>query len=146
MKIKLLIGLIAGILLSYAGIAFSQGSSLWFVASNLLRPVLSTWDVYAPSNLRFDGEIRPDGSTCSNGQILKRTAANDWDCAADDSSGSAASTTLDVIEKLLIEQPDIDGLSLPGMPAGAIGMSGAKNSLWTIYALKDGEASVYMTI
>src|SRR3990167_674209 len=37
-------------------------------------------------NISFAGELKPDGDLCSNGQILKRTAANNWDCAADDSS------------------------------------------------------------
>lgn len=43
-------------------------------------------------NLAFYGEIKPDGSTCSNGQILKKTGANDWDCAADSSGGGGASS------------------------------------------------------
>jgi hypothetical protein len=30
------------------------------------------------------------------------------------------------IEKLLAEQPDIDGIALPGMPSGAPGMTGTK--------------------
>src|SRR3989344_158110 len=40
-------------------------------------------------NLSFDGELLPDGATCADGEILKRTGANDWDCAAD-ASGSGA--------------------------------------------------------
>ena len=46
--------------------------------------------------LSFYGEIAPDGVTCSNGQILKKTGANDWDCATD--SGGAASNSLDFDE------------------------------------------------
>ena len=38
-------------------------------------------------NLTFMGELMPDGSTCANGQILKKTGANDWDCAADAGGG-----------------------------------------------------------
>lgn len=38
-------------------------------------------------NLAFYGEIKPDGLTCSNGQVLKKTGANDWDCAADATGG-----------------------------------------------------------
>lgn len=55
--------------------------------------------VSVPSTASFDfyGEIRPDGLTCSNGQILKRTGANDWDCAAD-ASGSVSSNSLDFDE------------------------------------------------
>ena len=37
-------------------------------------------------NISFAGELKPDGDLCSNGQILKRTAANNWDCAADNSA------------------------------------------------------------
>ena len=33
----------------------------------------------------------PDGLTCANGEILKKTGANDWDCASD-STGSAVGT------------------------------------------------------
>jgi hypothetical protein len=41
-------------------------------------------DINASSgSLIFYNEIMPDGATCSNGEILKKTGANDWDCAAD---------------------------------------------------------------
>ena len=69
----------------------------WRFTSSLLQPVVSSWNVYAPANLRFDGEIQPDGSTCSNGQILKRTGANDWDCSSD-STGGVSSNSLDFDE------------------------------------------------
>lgn len=39
-------------------------------------------------NLNWLGELKPDGVLCSNGQILKKTGANDWDCAASVSSNS----------------------------------------------------------
>ncbi len=53
---------------------------------------------------------------------------------------------IEAIEKLLEEQPDIDGIALPGMPSGAAGMHGAKQGTWTIYAVKDGVATVFMEI
>ncbi|MEK7227314.1 MAG: tail fiber domain-containing protein, partial [Patescibacteria group bacterium] len=43
----------------------------------------SSNNVTALGNLRFDGEILPDGLTCANGDILKKTGANDWDCTVD---------------------------------------------------------------
>ncbi|AJF61748.1 TPA: hypothetical protein HA239_01570 [Candidatus Woesearchaeota archaeon] len=52
----------------------------------------------------------------------------------------------EAVEKLLAERPDIDGIALPGMPSGSPGMPGPKNTIWTIYAIKDGQASVFMTI
>lgn len=53
---------------------------------------------------------------------------------------------MEAIEKLLAEQPDIDGIALPGMPSGSPGMPGPKRGSWQIYALKDGQATPFMTI
>lgn len=52
---------------------------------------------------------------------------------------------LEVIEKLLSEKPEIDGISLPGMPAGSPGMPGFKREPFEIYALTEGEASNFTT-
>ncbi len=38
----------------------------------------------------FYNEIKPDGDTCADGEILKKTGANNWDCAAAGGGGSAA--------------------------------------------------------
>ncbi len=53
---------------------------------------------------------------------------------------------IEAINKLLEEQPDIDGIALPNMPAGSPGMPGIKNGQWIIYAIKDGKTSTFMTI
>jgi hypothetical protein len=50
------------------------------------------------------------------------------------------------INKLLKEQPDIDGIALPGMPIGTPGMPGEKEEPYVIYQLVDGKSSVFMTI
>ena len=52
----------------------------------------------------------------------------------------------EAVEKLLTEQPDIDGIALPGMPIGTPGMPGDKDEPYVIYQLKDGKSSVFMTI
>ena len=52
----------------------------------------------------------------------------------------------EVVEKLLFEKPDIDGIALPNMPAGTPGMPGIKQGPYTIYQLVDGEYSEYITI
>lgn len=44
-------------------------------------------DSTSTNSLVFLGEIRPDGDLCTNGQILKKTGTDDWDCAADNNSG-----------------------------------------------------------
>tara|TARA_B100000161_G_scaffold156300_1_gene111361 strand:+ start:958 stop:1482 length:525 start_codon:yes stop_codon:yes gene_type:complete len=49
----------------------------------------------------------------------------------------------EIINQLLEEKPDIDGISLPGMPAGSPGMGGEKSETWTIYSIKDGKSEVF---
>ena len=53
---------------------------------------------------------------------------------------------IEAINKLLKEQPDIDGIALPGMPIGTPGMPGNKEAPYVIYQLINGEYSVFMTI
>ena len=53
---------------------------------------------------------------------------------------------LQALNKLLKEQPDIDGIALPGMPIGTPGMPGEKEEPYVIYQLIDGKFSVFMTI
>ena len=50
------------------------------------------------------------------------------------------------IDELLNRKPDIDGIILPGMPAGSPGMSGAKKEIFKIYSLKEGVGSEFMEI
>ena len=52
----------------------------------------------------------------------------------------------EAVEKLLKEQPDIDGIALPGMPIGTPGMPGDKDEPYVIYQLKDGKSSIFMKI
>jgi len=59
----------------------------WKVLSSEVQPSLNTWTIRANDDLDFYDEIQPDGSTCSNGEILKKTGADDWDCAADNAGG-----------------------------------------------------------
>src|SRR3990167_7946273 len=103
---------------------FSWTPTSWGVSTSttlgFLQGFLSTASSTIDSTLRltgnlfFDGELLPDGATCSNGQILKRTGANDWDCAADDTSagggtfawtptsyGVSTSTTLGFLQGFL---------------------------------------------
>ena len=47
------------------------------------------------------------------------------------------------LDRLLVERPDIKGISLPGMPPGSPGMTGHKAEPFTIYELSDGEPKVY---
>ena len=53
---------------------------------------------------------------------------------------------IEAVNKLLKEQPDIDGIALPGMPIGTPGMPGRKEAPYVIYQVKDGVYSEFMTI
>jgi hypothetical protein len=43
------------------------------------------------------------------------------------------------IEQLMADRPDIDGIALPGMPAGSPGMAGVKEAPFVVYAVRGGE-------
>lgn len=49
----------------------------------------------------------------------------------------------EVVEKLLTQKPDVQGIALPGMPTGVPGMPGEKTPL-TVYAFDDGEVQPYL--
>ena len=53
---------------------------------------------------------------------------------------------LEAINKLLKDQPKIDGIALPGMPIGTPGMPGKKEEPFVVYQLIDGKFSIFMTI
>lgn len=51
------------------------------------------------------------------------------------------------IRKMLAEQPKIAGITLPGMPLGSPGMSGAKTQPFVVYAVSKTAAPViYVTL
>jgi hypothetical protein len=51
----------------------------------------------------------------------------------------------DVIDQLLEERPEIDGIALPGMPAGSPGMGGEQVEPFVLHAVVDGQTAVYTT-
>ncbi len=52
----------------------------------------------------------------------------------------------EILAKMFSEKPQLDGISLPGMPSGSPGMGGFKTSTFTIYGIANGQSSVYATI
>lgn len=52
---------------------------------------------------------------------------------------------VEVIDKLLEEKPEINGITLPGMPQGSPGMAGLKSGKWTIYSLSNGQSSEFLS-
>ncbi|MFA4952760.1 MAG: DUF411 domain-containing protein [Candidatus Pacearchaeota archaeon] len=53
---------------------------------------------------------------------------------------------LEAINKLIEESPEIDGIALPGMPSGSLGMPGIKDGRLKIYSITNGTASIFMEI
>ncbi|MBU1082832.1 hypothetical protein KKE14_00085 [Patescibacteria group bacterium] len=53
---------------------------------------------------------------------------------------------LEAVDKLIAEAPDVDGISLPAMPAGSPGMPGTKSEPFVIYELTKGIAKEFMSI
>ncbi len=53
---------------------------------------------------------------------------------------------LEAVGKLLNIRPAVDGIALPGMPAGSPGMGGVKTEPFTIYSSTNGVASVFMCL
>jgi hypothetical protein len=53
---------------------------------------------------------------------------------------------LEAIDKLLGDQPDVDGISLPGMPTGSPGMSGPKDGPFEIVSFRGGEVQPYTVV
>jgi hypothetical protein len=51
----------------------------------------------------------------------------------------------DVIAQLLEERPAVDGIALPGMPAGSPGMPGEQEGPFVVHAVTDGRTEVYTT-
>lgn len=52
---------------------------------------------------------------------------------------------VEVIVQLFEEEPDLDGIALPGMPSGSPGMGGSKDGTWTIYGFAVGETPIEYT-
>lgn len=52
---------------------------------------------------------------------------------------------LEVVIDLLETRPEVDVISLAGMPAGSPGMGGEKEGPWTIHEVRDGEIAVHTT-
>jgi hypothetical protein len=53
---------------------------------------------------------------------------------------------VEAVDRLMQERPAIDGIALPGMPAGSPGMSGDKAGAFEIVSFKDGTVRPFMSV
>lgn len=63
-----------------------------------------------------------------------------WSCHTTEVAGYAVEghVPLGAIERLLSERPEVDGIALPGMPAGSPGMNGTKTAPFQVVAFDEG--------
>ena len=92
-----------------------QAIQFWFPdSSNQLQPVDSTWPIYSPDDLIFLDEIKPDGATCANGEILKKTGPDDWDCAADSTGAGGSAIVFDIGDDGGNDSTDVSEIATTG--------------------------------
>jgi hypothetical protein len=54
---------------------------------------------------------------------------------------------VEAVKRLLVERPQIAGLSVPGMPSGSLGMGDDPSAFYDIYSVtKDGRSAVYQAV
>lgn len=53
---------------------------------------------------------------------------------------------VEAISKLVEEQPQVDGIALPGIPSGSPGMAGVKAQPFTIYSVVEGWIDEFLTL
>lgn len=70
---------------------------------------------------------------------------NTWSCHTTVVAGYAVEghVPLEAIERLLFERPRVDGIALPGMPAGSPGMNGAKTAPFQVVAFDQTGVRVF---
>lgn len=72
-----------------------------------------------------------------------------WSChtAVADGYVFEGHVPLEAVNRVLAERPEINGIAVPGMPSGSLGMGEDSSASYDIIALnKDGSQSVYMEI
>ena len=74
----------------------ARTSNFWKTVSGKLQTV-NDRAVKITGDLEFMDEIKPDGATCSNGELLKRTGADNWDCVATSSLSITATIGADSV-------------------------------------------------
>lgn len=76
---------------------------------------INSGDVKASGDIAFMSEIKPDNTVCSNGEILKKNAADDWNCAAD-ATGAGGSNNMTYVATYM----DVGGGAGNGVLSGLI--------------------------
>jgi len=90
---------------------------------------VATVDVIDMASFKADHGIPADAASCHTAVVGEYVVEGHVPMAA--------------LDRLLAEGPDIDGIGLPGMPAGSPGMSGVQQGPFEVLALQDGAVSPF---
>ena len=85
-------------------------------------------------NTKDMGEIKTKYGVPSDMESCHTTVAGDGEYVIE------GHIPVEAVLKLLEEKPAVQGIAMPGMPAGSPGMPGRKNGPFTIYKITDGAA------
>lgn len=101
------------------------------------------WEEYMTSHgFTVESTEEADLSAFKEARGVPRDA---WSChtAVIDGYTVEGHVPVEAIEDLLADRPDIDGIALPGMPAGSPGMPGEKAAPFEVLAIDDGTVTTF---
>jgi len=125
-EFKYFIATVLGMLLFSGSMAFGQFMiDYWYPNSDdRLQPIEDTWGIYTAQDLDWDGELLPDGATCSNAQILQKTGPNDWDCVAMPAGGGSGGSNWEYLTANAITPTSTIGIIVTASSTFANNVSG----------------------
>lgn len=101
------------------------------------------WEAYMTSHgFTVESTEETDLAAFKEARGVPREA---WSChtAVIDGYTVEGHVPVEAIEDLLTDQPDIDGIALPGMPPGSPGMPSDKEAPFEVLAIDDGTTSSF---
>ena len=90
---------------------------------------VATADVLDMTAFKTDHGVPPSAASCHTAIVAEYLVEGHVPMAA--------------LERLLAEAPEIDGIALPGMPAGSPGMGGTQQGAFEVLAIHDGQVSPF---
>lgn len=86
-----------------------------------------------------------DTSDTAAAKISRGVPSFAWSCHTTEVEGYTVEghVPIEAVERLLSERPEIDGIALPGMPAGSPGMNGAKSAPFEVVAFDGPDTRLF---
>jgi len=121
-KIQKILGVVI-ICIFIAGVANASLGQYWKTVDDIIPRTDDTSSIGLSTkkvkklwveDIAFYGELLPDGVICSAGEILKRTGADDWDCAADATGAGGSAIVLDIGDDGGDDSTDLSEIAITG--------------------------------